>query len=103
LVGEGIAFFLNEKLPFDVSIEGENADKVWYHHRSAGNEDIYFFANTDLVEEARLEISLVAEGKIHRWTAATGEVEKYRATLEDGLIRFNLALLGAGSALFTVS
>ena len=107
---EGIAFFLNEKLPFDVRMEGENADKVWYHHRSAGNEDIYFFANTDLKEETNLEISLACrqaglpgEGEIYRCDAATGEVEKYSATLGDGLIRFNLALLGAGSALFTVS
>lgn len=100
---EEIAVFLNEQLPFDVRIEGENADKVWYHHRRIGNEDIYFFANTDLKEEARLEISLRSEGQIYRWDAATGEVEKYRAILGDGLLRFNLVLLGAGSALFTVS
>lgn len=100
---EEIALFLNEKLPFDVRIEGENADKVWYHHRKTDSEDIYFFANTDLEQEAKLEISIRGEGKIYRLRALTGEVEKFKAILEDGLLKFNLVLLGAGSALFTVS
>ena len=100
---EKIVRFLDETLPFDVKIEGENADKVWYHHRRTKDEDIYFFANTDIKQEAGLEISLRGQGKMYYWNCVTGEMERARSTSEDGLLRFDLALLGGGSALFTVS
>jgi hypothetical protein len=87
-------------LPFDVRVA--NQPRIWAHHRTIGDAEYYFIANTDLAQGGVATVHLRGEGRLEEWDAATGNVRPVPCTQHDGLTEVVLDFPPAGSHLLAL-
>lgn len=88
---------LDAALPFDVRID--RAPQVWVHHRTLGDADLYFIANTSVDQAADVTVQVRGGGRCERWDPATGAVQTVASQFDGAVSRLALALAPAGSQL----
>lgn len=69
-----LAVLLASCLTPDVTIDGDDCDRIYYHHRSAEDEDMYFFANTSDKLAVQAHISVGSAGAVAVYDCETGGI-----------------------------
>jgi hypothetical protein len=90
---------LDVVLPAAVSIQGEGAEDVIYHHRCDGSQHIFFLANQDLSVGRRVRLRVPGTGRLERWDLFTGQVEALAGRPTGGSTEIDLSFPAAGSHL----
>jgi hypothetical protein len=96
---------LEKATPRRVSLRtfyGQEAARLLYMQRQAGDRLIYFIVNNDRHTGYDLEVALEGRGRLEEWNPLTGETRGLPALEEDGKVRFSTHIGPAGSRLYVI-
>lgn len=77
--------------------------EIWYHHRQAGDQDIFFFANTSQSDGYMAQIDLKVRGAVEELDPVYGEAIPVPSVFTDGYSRISLWFPPTGSRLLVVN
>ncbi|MFH1006658.1 MAG: glycosyl hydrolase [Candidatus Latescibacterota bacterium] len=102
---ESLKRALDRALAKDVdirSLDGEDVDPIWYHHRQTGDLDLYFLANTDPDRAYLAQVHVDALGRAEEWDLESGHKRALGARVHEKGMSLRFEFEPAGSHLFTV-
>lgn len=86
-----------------VSPQGQQAARLLYMQRRAGERQIYFVVNTDRHSEYQVRVTLEGCGQLEEWDPLTGEIRRIPAVSRDGALFFSTQIPPAGSRLYVIN